>query len=143
MKNKFLFGISVLLIMATTTATIATPATNVNASSEETAAEDTHGRFCDANPNDFSCSQEDRDQSNGDGIVGGVDDESDENSDNDNFDESSGCYKAGYDDGQNRAFDKSVYNDNCTGEGKYLDGFIDGCENADNTKSVCESATDK
>ena len=76
--------------------------------------------------------------------VGASSDKSDEeeNPDNDNFDEPSGCYAAGYEDGQTGPFDTEVYHDNCEGEGRYYDGFIDGCIDEGNTRDVCISATD-
>ena len=67
----------------------------------------------------------------------------DDDDNNDKFNDPSGCYQAGYDDGRTGPFDSEVYNDNCTGEGRYLDGFIDGCMSVEgNTRDVCESATD-
>jgi hypothetical protein len=53
------------------------------------------------------------------------------------------CYDAGYDDGRNRSFDSGKYYDDCTGEGEYEDGFIDGCMSVQgNTRDVCNSASD-
>jgi hypothetical protein len=56
------------------------------------------------------------------------------------------CYNAGYDDGQNGPFSKGTY-DHCGeeagGNDAYYDSFIDGCMSVeDNTRDVCESATD-
>jgi hypothetical protein len=66
-----------------------------------------------------------------------------------NVDASSGwndsCYDAGYDDGQNNPFNHGTY-DHCADEDRgdqaYYDGFIDGCMAADNSKDICEQATD-
>jgi hypothetical protein len=55
------------------------------------------------------------------------------------------CYDAGYDDGQNGPFSEPTW-DHCGdeegGDDAYYDGFIDGCMDADNSRDVCESATD-
>lgn len=51
------------------------------------------------------------------------------------------CYDIGHDDGQNSAFDNGGCNIG-DGSGAYYDGFIAGCMDADNTKRVCELATD-
>jgi hypothetical protein len=52
---------------------------------------------------------------------------------------------AGYDDGRNEPFNHDTY-DHCANngeDGEYYDGFIDGCMSVeDNTRDVCESATD-
>jgi hypothetical protein len=118
--------------------------------------------FCSDNPGHYAC----------DGKVGNQDDDEDENDndrecenpptaascnngvdargvgaenddDNEKFNEPSGCYRAGYDDGRAGPFDSEVYHDNCTGERRYYDGFIDGCMSVSGiTKDVCEGATD-
>lgn len=94
--------------------------------------------FCEDNPGHFACDNENDNDSDDDDISN-----DNENPDNDNFDEPTGCYAAGFEDGQTGPFDSEVYHDNCEGEGKYLDGFIDGCMSIDaNTKEVCEGATD-
>jgi hypothetical protein len=55
------------------------------------------------------------------------------------------CYNTGYDDGQNGPFNDGTY-DHCgneeSGDDAYYDGFIAGCMDADNTRDVCEQATD-
>jgi hypothetical protein len=55
------------------------------------------------------------------------------------------CYNAGYDDGQNGPFSEPTW-DHCGdeegGDDAYYDGFIDGCMDADNSREVCEQATD-
>jgi hypothetical protein len=55
------------------------------------------------------------------------------------------CYDAGYDDGQNNPFNPDTF-DHCAdedgGDQSYYDGFIDGCMDADNSREVCEQATD-
>jgi hypothetical protein len=55
------------------------------------------------------------------------------------------CYDIGFDDGQNGPFDQTDYA-NCgateNGDKAYYNGFIEGCMSADNTKEVCEQATD-
>ena len=55
------------------------------------------------------------------------------------------CYDAGYDDGQNGPFSEPTW-DHCGdeegGDDAYYDGFIDGCMDVDNSRDVCESATD-
>jgi hypothetical protein len=55
------------------------------------------------------------------------------------------CYDAGYDDGQNGPFSEPTW-DHCGdeegGDDAYYDGFIDGCMDADNSREVCEQATD-
>jgi hypothetical protein len=55
------------------------------------------------------------------------------------------CYDAGYNDGQNNPFNHDTYDD-CAdedgGDRVYYDGFIDGCMDADNSRDVCEQATD-
>ena len=55
------------------------------------------------------------------------------------------CYDAGYDDGQNNPFNHDTY-DNCAdedgGDQAYYDGFIVGCLDANNSRDVCEQATD-
>jgi hypothetical protein len=55
------------------------------------------------------------------------------------------CYDSGYDDGQNGPFSQGTY-DHCGegyGDDDYYEGFIDGCISVeDNTRDVCESATD-
>lgn len=55
------------------------------------------------------------------------------------------CRDAGYDDGQNGPFSQPTY-DHCGdeqgGDVSYYNGFIEGCMEADNTRDVCESATD-
>lgn len=55
-------------------------------------------------------------------------------------DDGGNCREIGYSDGRNGDFDHGIYNDGC--EDVYLDGFIDGCLDAGNTRDVCESATD-
>jgi hypothetical protein len=51
----------------------------------------------------------------------------------------------GYNDGQNGSFDVDKYN-NCGdeegGDDAYYNGFIKGCMDADNSREVCEQATD-
>ncbi len=55
------------------------------------------------------------------------------------------CYDAGYDDGRNDPFNPDTYN-HCAnedgGDQAYYDGFIDGCMDEDNSRDVCEQATD-
>jgi hypothetical protein len=55
------------------------------------------------------------------------------------------CYDAGYDDGQNGPFSEPTW-DHCGdeegGDDAYYDGFIEGCMDADNSREVCEQATD-
>ena len=55
------------------------------------------------------------------------------------------CYDAGYDDGQNGPFADGTW-DHCGdeegGDDAHYDGFIDGCMDADNSRDVCEQATD-
>jgi hypothetical protein len=55
------------------------------------------------------------------------------------------CRDAGYHDGQNGPFSQPTY-DHCgdeqSGDVSYYNGFIEGCMDADNTRDVCESATD-
>ena len=56
------------------------------------------------------------------------------------------CRDAGYEQGQNGPFSVDTY-DHCGdengGDDAYYKGFIDGCMSVeDNTKDVCESATD-
>jgi hypothetical protein len=93
--------------------------------------------FCAQNAGHFACDNENDNDSDDDGKS-----DEDENPDNAKFDEPSGCYAAGYEDGQTGPFDSEVYHDNCEGEGRYYDGFIDGCVDAGNTRDACESATD-
>lgn len=55
------------------------------------------------------------------------------------------CYDTGFSDGQNEPFSQATYDhcgDESGGADAYYDGFIDGCLAADNTRGVCESATD-
>jgi hypothetical protein len=53
------------------------------------------------------------------------------------------CYDSGYDDGRNGSFDSEKYYDDCTGEGEYEDGFIDGCMSVEgNTRDTCNSASE-
>ncbi|HYZ58338.1 MAG TPA: hypothetical protein VE544_01675 [Nitrososphaeraceae archaeon] len=121
------------------------------------------GRMCDANPNDPFCTQEDRDRSDGAGIIDNDDDRECENpptaascnnnvdargvsTENNNDDWNYSCRDAGYDDGRNGPFEQGTYNhcgDEPGGDKAYLDGFIDGCISVEgNTRDVCESATD-
>ncbi len=72
---------------------------------------------------------------------------SNSNSANEGSDESwnDSCYDAGYDDGQNGPFSEPTWHhcgDEEGGDDAYYDGFIDGCMDADNSRDVCESATD-
>ena len=93
--------------------------------------------FWAQNEGHFACDNENDNDSDDDGKSDG-----EENPGNDNFDEPSGCYAAGYEDGQTGPFDTEVYHDNCEEEGRYYDGFIDGCIDEGNTRDVCISATD-
>jgi hypothetical protein len=55
------------------------------------------------------------------------------------------CYEGGVRDGKNGPFENEAYKecgDYGNGAERYYEGFIDGCEDAGNTKDVCESATD-
>ena len=97
--------------------------------------------FCDDNPSHFACDNKNDNDENDNEISDDKESNlSDEEKDEKKKDPVETCYGAGYDDGKNREFNTSVYNDNCYGE--YSDGFIDGCMSADNTRDVCESATD-
>lgn len=52
------------------------------------------------------------------------------------------CYNDGEYDGENNAFSQDMY-DFCEQYGEnYYDGFIEGCMSQDNSRDVCESATD-
>ena len=105
-----------------------------NRDDDEDVNDDDNGRECENPPTAASCSN--------DVDARGVSTEYDD--DNDKFNEPSGCYRARYEDGQSGPFDSEVYDDNCTGEGRYYDGFIDGCMSVSgNTKDVCEGATDE
>lgn len=118
----------------------------VNASMTDEELQDELDNMCDANPNDSFCIERNNDRDcenppsaascNNDEDAHGV------SSSTSKFDEPTGCYKAGYKDGQNGPFDTEIYHDNCEGKGKYYDGFIDGCMSEGNTRDVCESATD-
>ena len=55
------------------------------------------------------------------------------------------CKEAGYNDGQNGPFSQPTY-DHCGdeegGDVPYYNGFIEGCMDANNSRDVCEQATD-
>ncbi len=54
------------------------------------------------------------------------------------------CEADGYEAGQDGPFSQELYN-TCKEIGageEYYDGFIEGCMDADNSREVCESATD-
>jgi hypothetical protein len=52
------------------------------------------------------------------------------------------CYNDGTTDGENNEFSQDFY-EFCQQYGEnYYDGFIDGCMSQDNSRDVCESATD-
>lgn len=52
------------------------------------------------------------------------------------------CYNDGHEAGQDGSFSQELY-DFCEEYGdEYYDGFIDGCMSQDNSRDVCESATD-
>jgi hypothetical protein len=54
------------------------------------------------------------------------------------------CEADGYEAGQDGPFSQDLYN-TCQGIGagdEYYDGFIEGCMDADNSREVCEQATD-
>jgi hypothetical protein len=52
------------------------------------------------------------------------------------------CYNDGFYDGENNPFSQELY-EFCEQYGdEYYDGFIDGCMSADNSREVCEQATD-
>jgi hypothetical protein len=54
------------------------------------------------------------------------------------------CYSDGIDAGQSDQFNQGLY-ETCQGIGggdEYYDGFIEGCMDADNSREVCEQATD-
>jgi hypothetical protein len=74
---------------------------------------------------------------------GGVEDETDNTSDEDEWNDS--CRNSGYEDGQNGPFAQGTY-DHCGeetgGDDAYYNGFIDGCMDAGNTRDICEQATD-
>jgi hypothetical protein len=55
------------------------------------------------------------------------------------------CRDAGYDDGQYGPFSQPTYDhcgDEAGGDDAYYSGCIEGCMDADNTRDVCEQATD-
>jgi hypothetical protein len=52
------------------------------------------------------------------------------------------CYDLGYEDGQNNPFNQDLSAGCEDYSGMYYQGFIAGCIAIDNTKEVCESATD-
>jgi hypothetical protein len=64
---------------------------------------------------------------------------------NSSSEQNESCYDAGYDDGQNSPFNHDTF-DHCAdedgGDQAYYDGFIDGCLDANNSRDVCEQATD-
>jgi hypothetical protein len=54
------------------------------------------------------------------------------------------CRDSGYRAGRDGPFSQETYDhcgDEYDGDRSYLDGFIDGCMDAGNTRDVCESAT--
>jgi hypothetical protein len=52
------------------------------------------------------------------------------------------CWIDGFDDGQNGPFNHNR-NEECVDKGnQYYRAFLVGCEDAGNTKDICESATD-
>jgi hypothetical protein len=62
-----------------------------------------------------------------------------------NEEQSDSCGSDGYNDGQNGPFDQNRYSgcgDEQGGDDAYYDGFIEGCMDADNSREVCEQATD-
>ena len=96
--------------------------------------------FCAQNEGHFACDNENDNDSDDDGKS-----DEEENPGNDNFDEPSGCYAAGYEDGQTGPFDTEVYHhcgDKDNGDDAYYNGFINGCIEVNNTRDVCISATD-
>lgn len=92
--------------------------------------------LCNSNPNHFAC----------DGKVGNHDEEEyDKEKEQGNDDWTDSCRTSGYRAGQNGPFSQETHShcgDESGGASAYVDGFIDGCVDAGNTKDVCENATD-
>jgi len=107
---------------------------------QETVEEDMRGRFCDANPDHVDCTQEWEDQSDGDGIVGGVDDEDNVGEERENKDDDDGGPNPYCDTDEGKAastcHDRKDYSET-TG----LYSCNDGTQKTD--WRDCEDATDK
>ena len=76
----------------------------------------------------------------------GPDNPNTETNENDLSEIRESCHQQGQEDGGNGPFNKSTWHhcgdDNSGGDDAYYEGFIDGCEDAGNTKDICIKFTD-